>query len=226
MAVPTLNKRMLAIEIPPRIAKLPISPEGYPVPWFVQWLRDGKPCQPGEGVPDFRVMDRDKLRRAIQFHNCWVCGEQMSAFKTFVIGPMCIINRTSSEPPVHYECGKFSAIACPFLTQPKMRRNEKDMPIDTSAPAGEMIARNPGVMCLWITKKFTVRRVENGVLFTIGNPVNKLWYCEGRPATRAEIMYSIDTGYPILLKMAEQEGDKAIVQLERQKREAMQHVPA
>ncbi|HEY1249084.1 MAG TPA: hypothetical protein VGE97_08865 [Nitrososphaera sp.] len=221
----TLNKRMSAIEIPHRISKLPISPDGYPVPWFVQWFRDGKPCEPGEGVPDFRVMDSVKFRRAMQFRNCWVCGEQLGAYRTFVIGPMCIVNRTSAEPPVHFECGKFSVTACPFLTQPRMRRNEKDMPIDARNPAGEMIRRNPGVICLWITKKYTMIKDGDGYLFRIGDPTRTLWFAEGRPATREEIMHSIDTGYPILMKMAESEGDKAINQLERQKREAMQYVP-
>jgi hypothetical protein len=65
----------------------------------------------------------------------------------------------------------------------------------------------------------------DGYLFRIGDPTRTLWFAEGRPATREEIMHSIDTGYPILMKMAESEGDKAINQLERQKREAMQYVP-
>jgi hypothetical protein len=217
---------MSSIEIPHRISKLPISPDGYPVPWFVQWLKDGKPCEPGEGVPDFRVMDTKKFRHAIQFRNCWVCGEQLGAYRTFVIGPMCAINRTSAEPPVHFECGKFSVVACPFLTQPRMRRNEKDMPIDTRNPAGEMIKRNPGVTCLWITKKYTMFKNNDGYLFRIGEPTRTLWFAEGRPATREEIMHSIDTGYPLLMRMAESEGGEAIKQLELQKREAMQYVPA
>lgn len=221
-----LNKRMSSIEIPHRISKLPISPDGYPVPWFVQWLKDGKPCQPGDGIPDFRIMDRVKFMHAIKFYNCWVCGEQMGAYKTFVIGPMCIINRTSSEPACHFECAKFSVTACPFLTQPRMRRNEKDLPIETSSPAGEMIRRNPGVSCLWVTKKFTTYKDGDGYLLRIGDPIRTLWFAEGREATSEEIMHSIDTGYPILMKMAEQEGYKAINQLEKQKKEAMQYVPA
>ena len=111
-----LNERMRAVSMPPRIRRLPVSPAGFPVPWFIQWFDGGKPCAPGDGVPDFRVFDAGKLRLAIKARRCWVCGGQLGVHLAFVIGPMCSINRVISEPPSHRECAVFSATACPFLS--------------------------------------------------------------------------------------------------------------
>jgi len=56
------------------------------------------------GKPDFRTMDARKLGPAIRYHKCWMCGETMGKYMTSVIGPMCMISRTISEPPSHLEC--------------------------------------------------------------------------------------------------------------------------
>src|SRR5690348_7959044 len=114
-----LNQRIKHLEMPARIRKLPISDEGYPVPAFVEWID----CK-----PDFRVINGQHFRRCVEFKRCWLCGEPLGKFMTFVIGPMCGINRVSSEPPCHHDCALYSVKACPFLSQPRMRRNEKDLP--------------------------------------------------------------------------------------------------
>jgi len=88
-------------EIPPRMRLLPIESRGYPVPWFVEWV---------DGKPDFRVMDRRKWGLAVRFGNCWLCGDPVGVRRTFVIGPMCGITRTTSEPANHHECASFAAI--------------------------------------------------------------------------------------------------------------------
>src|SRR4051794_7295681 len=111
-------------------------------------------------------MDAEKLALAHNQKRCWVCGEPLGAFKTFVIGPMCAINRTSAEPPSHRECAEFSARTCPFLTKPRMRRNEKALPEERTC-LGFMIERNPGVTLLWITKKYTPFKAPGDVLFEI-----------------------------------------------------------
>ncbi len=60
------------------------------------------------------------------------------------------------------------------------------------------------------TKPF---RVDNGMLIQIGDPGEVTWWCEGRPATRAEVKHSIDGGFPHLLKIAEEEGPEAVAEL-------------
>ena len=83
--------------LPARLAHLPISPEGYPVPWFVAWVN---------GVPDFRCSEASKVVRAVQEDLCFMCGTRNGAFKVFPIGPMCAVNRVTSEPPEELPAGR------------------------------------------------------------------------------------------------------------------------
>lgn len=213
--------------IPPRVAALPIEARGFPVPWFVQWFEDGKPTD-GTGVPDFRVVDERKLVRAVKEKRCWICGQRLGVHLAFVIGPMCAINRVISEPPSHSDCAEFAARNCPFLTRPRMRRNEKDLPEGNTPAAGFGIKRNPGVTCLWVTRSYRPFRPHvgyPGILFRIGEPERVLWFAEGREATRDEVMASIDSGLPLLRAPADQEGAAAVAALEKQYSAAMSLIP-
>jgi hypothetical protein len=180
-------------EIPPRIRQLKVDQRGYPVPWFVEWVN---------GVPEFRVMDGHKFVRAIQERRCWVCGEALGRHLAFVVGPMCTVNRTSSEPPCHLTCATWSARFCPFLARPHMVRRE-DEAISHAKLAGEAsLARNPGVAAVWITTHYEVFKAGKasgtGWLITMGTPEQVLWFAEGRGATRAEVIKSLDSGMPAL----------------------------
>jgi hypothetical protein len=206
-----LNKRILHLDIPSRMRHLPISDEGYPIPYFVPKVN---------GKYDFRGMDGQKLGICIRNKKCWLCGDPLGKFMTFVIGPMCAINKTSSEPPSHRSCAEYGAKACPFLTQPRMRRNEKD-PLEGEVAI--MIKRNPGVTLLWTTMEYRMfLDHQNQVpLFTIGNPTDIKFYREGRIATREEILESIDTGMPELMRLAELEGPEAVTELNERYKEAL-----
>lgn len=191
--------------LPARMKKLPIDERGYPVPWFVAWV---------DGKPEFRVADTAKMFRARRFGFCWVCGGNVGAVKTFVIGPMCAVNRVTSEPPCHVECAEFSALACPFLTLPRSQRRGANLPPGISDPAGIMIDRNPGVTCLWTTNRFRLMDAGNGSLYRLGDPSVIDFYSQKRRATRAEVIASIDSGMPILRQIAEEDGAAAVVALE------------
>jgi hypothetical protein len=207
-------------KMPDRIKRLPQDERGFPVPWFVAWIDD---------VPDFRVVDTPKIGIAVKQHRCFICGERLGQHLAFVVGPMCTISRTVPEPPSHRGCAEFSAKVCPFLSKPRMRRNEKDLPENKKAPAGIMIPRNPGVVCLWVTRHFRPYKAQHGVhgvLFEIGLPEEVEWYAEGRKATRDEIMHSIDTGLPILRGMAEQDGPDGLAAFDKLRLEALKLVPA
>lgn len=181
--------------LPARLAAhLPIDERGYPVPWFVAWIA---------GKPDHRIMDEEKLHIAIRESRCWVCGQQLGRFQAYVIGPMCAVTRTNGEPPSHRECAEWSARACPHLSRPYARRRA-DYPDGMKAPAGIGLTRNPGAAGVWITKHPPRPRRDAGgnagILFTLPDPMEVIWFCEGRPATRAEVDQSIATGLPLLLE--------------------------
>jgi ferredoxin len=216
-------------QMPPRIARLPRDSRGFPVPWFVQWFENGDPAWPGAGAPDFRVADARKFHFAIQHQRCWVCGESLGRHKIFVIGPMCVVNRVTSEPPNHRDCAEFAAKACPFLTQPRMRRNVKNLPDEGVDPAGFHIDRNPGATCLYETnsyKPFQPHRGGAGILFRLGDPVRIDWYANGQVATREQVLQSIESGFPILEKIAQLDGAQAVAELSAQRDKAMKLLPA
>ena len=80
------------------------------------------------------------------------------------------------------------------------------MPEERHAAAGIPIDRNPGVICLWITRSFAPFQAYGGnagVLFRLGTPVETLWFCEGRAATREEVLTSMESGLPLLSRCSE-----------------------
>ena len=205
-------------EMPASIGVLPRDERGYPVPWFVAWV---------EGKPEFRAMDGRKWSAAIRDKLCWICGTPLNPKQhVFVIGPMCAVNKTSSEPPCHEECAVFSAKACPFLSKPKAVRREANMPEGSCEPAGFGIDRNPGVTLLWYCKGYEVfDDGRGGKLIGLPNPSQVRWWREGRTATREEIMESINTGLPILRSVAEKEGRSALQELQWATDRALKFVP-
>lgn len=200
--------------LPDHMRHLPIDERGFPVPWFVQWFADANtPSAQGVGLPDFRVTDSRKYEIAVKQRRCWVCGGILGRWMAFTIGPMCAINRVSGEPPAHRDCAIFSATACPFLAMPKMRRRTNDMPMpDKIQVHPNNLMRNPGVAMVWVTRSYRVNQNPEtfDVVCEIGEPVEVLFFAEGRKATKAEIMDSIDSGFPKLQEAAAVDGENAV----------------
>jgi hypothetical protein len=197
--------------LPSRMQTLPIDDRGYVVPWFVDWI---------DGKPEFRAMDPQKWVKAIRLKLCWVCGERMGRYMTFVAGPMCGINRTSSEPPCHLECAQWSARNCPFLNNSEaIRRVDGEINNDSPLIGGVGLRRNPGVTMLWTTKDYSIfDDGKGGKLVHMGEPTAVEWYAEGKIATREQVMASIESGFPALAEMAlKQEGAMAYLNECRQK---------
>lgn len=195
--MPTLRPELEPL--PALMAQLPIDARGYPVPAFVEWI---------DGKPDFRVMSRKHWLTCVTRKLCWVCGRPHNVgrlgFRTtlaFLIGPMCVVNRTTSEPPGHPICAEWSARNCPFMARPHAVRREDAFtkPLEQHV-AGEMIKRNPGVGCVWYCDRYDVMPDGAGkFLLRIGDAVQRpTWWCEGRPATRVEVEASITSGVPLL----------------------------
>ena len=218
--------------LPQSIGSLPVH-RGYPVPWFVAWLPDG--------TPEFRAMDPAKWRRAVNLDDprCWVCGGSMKTRLgflhtfAFTIGPMCAINRISSEPPSHIDCAEWSARNCPFLSRPQAkRRDASDImgPEPFKSVAGHAIERNPGVSLVWKCTRYSIFNDGKGKpLIEVGSLTQPpTWWAEGRPATRAEILQSITSGFPLLEATLAHEADPEAARLElyRRRDAALKLLPA
>lgn len=214
-------------EMTTRIAALPVF-RGYPVPWFVAWFAGETETLRGEGVPDFRVLASGSRSDAHNRRRCWICGEYpLGVHQAFVVGPMCAVNRTSAEPPSHFDCAAWAVKACPFMVRPHMVRREAGLPGETEEAPGLMLKRNPGVTLIWVTRKYGLRRLpDDEVLFDIGQPEWVAFYREGREASRDEVLDSINSGLPSLREIAALQGDHALAALDRAVDEALLLLPA
>jgi len=205
----TYNQAIKGVPMPPQIMALPVSETGYPVPWFVAWFEEAKggvkrEVRRGTGRPDFRLIGKGRVERCIREGLCWVCGGSLRGTEAAaVIGPMCTINRISSEPPSHLSCARYSAKACPFLTRPRMRRNLSDLPVEGTSAPGFAVDRNPGVAAIWVTNRVAYDRGTG--LFHLGEPERIEWTCQGREAVLEEILESIRSGVILLREACDQE---------------------
>ena len=197
------NKRASRFPNAPRqIRQLPVDHRGFPVPWFVHW---------DNGEPDFRIIAPGKLEWAITGRKCWICGHVLGRVLAFTVGPMCVINRISSEPPAHLDCARFAVSACPFIVNPKMRRNEHNLPVDRVEPAGIHDPRNPGVMAIYRCfnfKPFPAVGGVHGFLLEMGKPNGVEWYREGARASREIVLDALDSGFARLLDKCECDDDR------------------
>ena len=217
------------VDLPPspeRIARLRKDSRGFPVPWFVTWFHRGKPTssREPEAAPDFRVVSPEKMRRAFGLGLCWICGDSLGVHRVFAMGPMCVVNRVTMEPPSHRGCAEYAVQACPFMLRPRMRRNDKDMPEHLPIP-GIHLDRNPGVTAVYETNRYQRFETGDGKLCKVGAPARVDWWAEGRPATFEQVMGAIDSGYPTLMKVAELEGGVAVAELIARRQMAERYLP-
>jgi len=190
--------------VPDKMRRRPLDARGYPVPWFVAWIA---------GKPDFRIVDPNKFHLAIDKRRCWLCGQPVGKYATFVVGLMCIVNHTSAEPPSHLECAKFAARGCPFLTIPEAQYRASKLPDHVRSNPG-MLSHNPEVCALWTTSEWQTFTAigpdgERGTLVEFGEPKSVSYWREGREATPAEVRDAFYKRLPVLQAAAEQEGGTA-----------------
>jgi hypothetical protein len=209
------------VPLPARMLELPRDHRGFPVPWFVQW-QDGKPI--------FPAFDSRKFRSAVEDNRCWVCGGKLLPSFVFVIGPMCVVNRVTAEPPCHRECAEYSARACPFLSRPRMGR----VPTDKYLPEGEEVSviggiastGNPGAAVTWTTNRYHVDHVENGVVIRIGPASSTRWWRHGHIASPEEAAEALRAGCERLMKTAATlDGEEGVAVLVQMIGRARKHLP-
>jgi hypothetical protein len=215
MARTTLRPELCSI-IPPRMQNRPIDARGYSIPWFVDYI---------DGQPDFRCADQRKLRRAIAHKLCWLCGEKLGRHLSFVIGPMCVVNRVTSEPPCHLDCATYAVKGCPFMTLPAAQYRTANLPACAKAPGGVLLQHNPTACAIYTTHDFSIFLPGNGILFRLAEAESVTFWHRGRLATRAELDAALAIGFPKVHAMAVEEGPAAVAKLDEMLQAAQRWFP-
>lgn len=99
--------------IPEFLLHLPVY-QGLPVPYAQMWFN---------GVPDFRVIDHDKVETCINERLCALCGKHLGRYAWFVGGPRSMDSGFFMDPPMHEHCARFAVETCPFLNGNKTTYN-------------------------------------------------------------------------------------------------------
>jgi len=168
--------------LPERMRRLPIDDRGYPIPEFVSNL---------DGKRDFRVVSLEHLAKCIRNGVCWICGNPLEVRKVFVVGPLAAIQAVCNEPPSHVECAEFAVRACPFLLLPKAQHRPNDIPNIQKMPGS--MNRNPGACCLYTVTGYSRHEKPDGrIVFRTGPALRVVWYTQGRPALRSEVLSAIE----------------------------------
>lgn len=183
---------------PARLALQPRDRHGRIVPAFVAYV---------DGKPDHRIVRTGAVRRAHEMRLCFLCDLPLSSYGAFVLGPMCTVTRVSPEPPSHRTCAEYAARACPFLTNPTMRRRETGIPEEAEEPDGIMCRRNPGVCAVYTTDEW--HRQRGRMLFSFRNPFTVTWWTHGRPATYPEVLAGMVSGLEVLRAEADEDENPA-----------------
>lgn len=111
---------MKAIDIPPFLSHLRVDDRGYPVPFFVPWK---------DGIPQFLYMDQKKQELSMERNLCHICGKKLNKDYAYVItGPVGLMNRVVSDPPMHRECAEFSLAVCPHMLYHRAERKTDEAP--------------------------------------------------------------------------------------------------
>lgn len=104
--------------IPALMKDLPLDDRGYPIPYFVPIVN---------GKPEFRYQDSNKREICLKRKFCSVCGNRLLDKQFwFISGPMGLMNRISSDAPMHEECARYSINVCPHLIYFKAERRSED----------------------------------------------------------------------------------------------------
>jgi hypothetical protein len=106
-------RQRLAVPMPPRIARLPRTKHGLPVPYIADEHEDGSP---NLGMVESSISgDCHRQRR------CSLCGEKLApAERTFITGPIGMFGSDygCSDPPMHDDCAHYALRVCPHLVAP------------------------------------------------------------------------------------------------------------
>lgn len=131
------------IPIPLAMEHLPVTPNGYKKPWFVQGN-------------DLRLTNQKKYLKCMEGKKtCWICGNANRKEHVFITDVRAAMGNRSLEPASHADCSLYAIRVCPFLLLPRFKRRPDTMPTKYQEEALDVIAHeNPGVFAMTFVKKF------------------------------------------------------------------------
>lgn len=130
-----MNMGLLAIPVPPRMARLERDPRGYPIPVTVYRDRGGR--------PHFTINNEAARQRTIAEDRCPICGGPLLRGRWLVGGPASALHPRGAyiDPPMHDECAHYALRVCPYLAAPSYgkRIDDKTLTDDGKKDAGLML---------------------------------------------------------------------------------------
>ncbi len=131
-------------EIPPFLSHLKVDSRGYPIPFFVSWIK---------GKPEFRLLDVHKQEICIREHKCGICGKKLvKNVAYFISGPLGAKNQVSTDPPMHKECAEFSLQACPHMHFERADRRDANLPAGVEGNATQLLTKPDCIFCIYADK--------------------------------------------------------------------------
>lgn len=138
-------------EIPPFLSHLKLDPRGYPIPYFV-------PIE--NGVPNFRLIDWEKVSECVERNRCEVCGKKLYKDYSYIIqGPVGMANQVSTDGPMHRVCAEFALKVCPHLFYQKSERKE----IHPGVQPHIMLDKPEQLMLVKCRTKFKWKKRDEGI---------------------------------------------------------------
>ena len=171
-----LNASIRDITNPRRMRRLPVSPRGFPVPWFVAWLG---------GVPDFRCIGLGKLVKAIYQHCCWLCDEPLGFWQTYAIGPMCIVKRNVAGVMIP----RYPGVVALWITRSSKPFNVRN---------GVLFDLGEPERILWYCEGRNATRAEVEASVASGLPLLEAGANKGGPDAIKELSQCIARAQPLL----------------------------
>ena len=108
------------VPVPPEMAHLPRDARGLPIFWTAHIGDDG--------VPDFRILEHERVLRALKERLCGMCGRKITGNVLCTIGADGnLLERRATDPMMHEACARYALAACPFLSGRSARRSGRPM---------------------------------------------------------------------------------------------------
>ena len=106
---------VVVVELPKIMRSLPRDSRGLPVPFNILWVN---------GTPLFTANDGRKVHDCVSKHLCSICGKRLKE-AWFISGSRAFLhnNGTFLDPPIHYGCGEYALMVCPFLAASSWNRS-------------------------------------------------------------------------------------------------------